>query len=208
MSLVSSKASQRGRLIFMKDKAASLIRTISIPPVMITVLIIILYITRPDIFDNIFEVILTILFLGFFPVLAYPAQNCFPKYRDAGRDGQRKLAFIFTLIGYTGAFLWSLITGVHTSLLLITTTYFLSVVVLTLINKVIHFKASGHACSFTSPAIFLTYFSGWKWGIICIIFAALIWWSSVYLKRHTNKQLVGGMMTCLAAFGMSYAILI
>lgn len=192
----------------MKDKAASLIRTVSIPPVMITVLIIILYITKPDIFDNIFEVILAILFLGFFPVLAYPAQSCFPEYRDEGRDGQRKLAFIFTLIGYTGALLWSLLAKVSTSLPLITTTYFLSVIMLIIINKVLHFKASGHACSFTSPAIFLIYFSGWKWGIICIVFAVLIWWSSVYLKRHTNQQLIGGMVTCLAAFGISYAILI
>ena len=95
-----------------KEKLAGLVRVISIPPVMVTALLLILYFWGPQPFCPVGELVTTILLLGFVPVLAYPAQPLFPRYRSRGREGQRELAFVFTGVGYTIAFLWALLAGV------------------------------------------------------------------------------------------------
>jgi hypothetical protein len=46
------------------------------------------------------DIVLAVLSLMIIPVLAYPLQNVIPGFKGKGRDGQRKLAFIFTLFGY------------------------------------------------------------------------------------------------------------
>ena len=79
-----------------KEKLAGLVRVISIPPVMVTALLLILYFWGPQPFCPVGELVTTILLLGFVPVLAYPAQPLFPRYRSRGREGQRELAFVFT----------------------------------------------------------------------------------------------------------------
>ena len=84
-----------------KEKLAGLVRVISIPPVMVTALLLILYFWGPQPFCPVGELVTTILLLGFVPVLAYPAQPLFPRYRSRGREGQRELAFVFTGVGYT-----------------------------------------------------------------------------------------------------------
>lgn len=58
----------------MKNTFAKIIRIISVPPVMITFLLVILNTTRPDIFRNNVEVLTSIILLGIVPVLAYPFQ--------------------------------------------------------------------------------------------------------------------------------------
>ena len=88
-----------------KEKLAGLVRVISIPPVMVTALLLILYFWGPQPFCPVGDLVTTILLLGFVPVLAYPAQPLFPRYRSRGREGQRELAFVFTGVGYTIALL-------------------------------------------------------------------------------------------------------
>ena len=78
-----------------KEKLAGLVRVISIPPVMVTALLLILYFWGPQPFCPVGELVTTILLLGFVPVLAYPAQPLFPRYRSRGREGQRELAFVW-----------------------------------------------------------------------------------------------------------------
>ena len=97
----------------MKNTFAKIIRIISVPPVMITFLLVILNTTRPDIFRNNVEVLTSIILLGIVPVLAYPFQLLSSSLEDKGRIMQRKLAFIFSLIGYATALLWAIL--VHTS---------------------------------------------------------------------------------------------
>ena len=73
---------------------------------------------------------------------------------------QRKLAFIFSLIGYATALLWAILVHTSKELLMICATYFISVVILTFFNKVLKKRASGHACSFSDISGRLeTYFS-------------------------------------------------
>lgn len=189
-----------------KENVAKIIRVVSVPPVMISALLIILYVVKGEYFRNPLELVIAILLLGVVPVSAYPLQLLIPKLKEQGRDGQRKLAFITNLIGYVAAFLWAFLIKVSAGLLLICSTYFFSVIFLTICN-VMHFKASGHASSFTGPLLILVYAIGWKMVIPCTIIAIAIIWSSLELKRHTMKQLIAGMGVCAISFAFSVLLI-
>ena len=79
----------------MKEKSAKIIRIISIPPVMVSVMFIFLILFRYDIFNSPVDIVIDIAMLGVLPVLAYPISKLIPQLAEKGRDGQRKLAFIF-----------------------------------------------------------------------------------------------------------------
>lgn len=191
----------------MKNTFAKIIRIISVPPVMITFLLVILNTTRPDIFRNNVEVLTSIILLGIVPVLAYPFQLLSSSLEDKGRIMQRKLAFIFSLIGYATALLWAILVHTSKELLMICATYFMSVVILTFFNKVLKKRASGHACSITGPLVFLIYLVDWKLIFPCLIIATLIFWSSLYLQRHTKTDLFYGVLSNLLAFALSFIII-
>lgn len=189
-----------------KERIAKIIRVLSVPPIMVSIFILILAINKSDIFRNPTEIIIMIVLLGFVPALAYVLSSIIPEIKAKGREGQRKLAFITNLLGYSMAFLWAIMTNVRKELLLICLVYFLSVVLLSICNKGFHFRASGHASSFTGPLILMIYFFGWKVIIPSLIIAALIVWSSIYLKRHTIKELAGGILVNIIAFILSVII--
>ena len=191
----------------MKNNFAKIIRIISVPPIMVTFLLVILNTARPDIFRNNVEVLISIVLLGIVPVLAYPFQFLSSSLEDKGRIMQRKLAFIFSLIGYATALLWAILVHTSKELLMICSTYFISVVILTFFNKVLEKRASGHACSITGPLVFLIYLVDWKLIFPCIIIAMLIFWSSLYLQRHTKTDLFYGVLSSLLAFALSFIII-
>lgn len=191
----------------MKNNFAKTIRIISVPPIMVTFLLVILNTARPDIFRNNVEVLISIILLGIVPVLAYPFQFLSSSLEDKGRIMQRKLAFIFSLIGYATALLWAILVHTSKELLMICSTYFISVVILTFFNKVLKKRASGHACSITGPLVFLIYLVDWKLIFPCIIIAMLIFWSSLYLQRHTKTDLFYGVLSSLLAFALSFIII-
>lgn len=193
--------------LMIKERIAKIIRILSVPPIMVSIFILILAFNKSDIFRNPAEIIIMIVLLGFVPALAYVLSGLVPKVKEQGREGQRKLAFVTNLVGYSVALLWAVFTNVGQELLLICLTYFLSVVLLTICNKGFHFRASGHASSFTGPLILLVYFLGWKVIIAVLIIAVLIVWASVYLKRHTIKELVGGILVNIIAFIFSIIII-
>ena len=191
----------------MKNNFAKIIRIISVPPIMVTFLLVILNTARPDIFRNNVEVLISIILLGIVPVLAYPFQFLSSSLEDKGRIMQRKLAFIFSLIGYATALLWAILVHTSKELLMICSTYFISVVILTFFNKVLKKRASGHACSITGPLVFLIYLVDWKLIFPCLIIATLIFWSSLYLQRHTKTDLFYGVLSNLLAFALSFIII-
>lgn len=189
-----------------KEYLAKTIRILSVPPIMVSIFILILAFDKNNIFRNSTEIIIMIALLGLVPALAYVLSGLIPKVKQQGREGQRKLAFVTNLAGYSIALLWAILTNVRKELLLICLTYFISVVLLTICNKRFHFRASGHASSFTGPLILMIYFLGWKVIIPSFLIAALIIWSSIYLKRHTIKELAGGMLVNILAFIFSVII--
>lgn len=190
-----------------KEHIAKIIRIITIPSLLVTVLLIILYFTRFDIFKNNANFFITVIFLGIIPTLGYPLQYALPRFKDKGRAGQRTLAFIMNIIGYTTALLYGFMQNVSHNLLLIYMAYFISIVILTIFNKLFHIRASGHSCSITGPLILLIYFVG-PWCILpsLLIYAAVVW-SSIELRRHTVKDLIMGSLACIVAFGLSLILL-
>ena len=64
-----------------KERIAKIIRTLSVPPVMVSVLIIILAINKEGIFRNTLEIVVSIVLLGFVPILAYVLNGIVPGFR-------------------------------------------------------------------------------------------------------------------------------
>lgn len=91
----------------MKEKLAKIIRIITVPPILVAELIIVLLFRRPDIFHSAVDYAVALIFLGLFPILVYPICAMIPKLKKTGREGQRNLAFVGTVVGYTLAFLYS-----------------------------------------------------------------------------------------------------
>ncbi len=186
-----------------KEKLAGVIRIITVPPIMVIGLLLILYFRSPQPFGTLPELLIAILLLGLVPVLAYPLQPLLPRYRQKGREGQRELAFVFTGVGYTIAFLWALLAGVSPAVRTVCAGYFFSALLLTLCNKVLHRRASGHACSAAGPLLFLIYYFGWWMLLPSVIIAALIAWASVTLRRHTPTDLLWGTLCSVAGFAIA-----
>jgi hypothetical protein len=190
-----------------KEKLAKIVRTVTVPPVMVFLLLMILFFAKPAIFATVPQLLVSILCLMVIPVLAYPIASLVPKYKDNLRDGQRKIAFMLSLAGYAAAVVYGFAAHVSPNLMLIYLTYFISVVILTIFDKVIGLKASGHACSIAGPLISMAYFIGWACVLPCAALFALIIWSSLALKRHTPKELILGSGSAATAFAVSLLLI-
>ena len=179
----------------MKNKIAKIIRIITVPPVMVCVLLLILYFGQTAVFADALQLIWALLFLMIMPVLAYPLSYIIPKVKEKGRPGQRDLAFMLSFIGYGLGLVFVHLSQGSAYLMLVYLTYFASVVILIILNKVIKIKASGHACSITGPLILLVYFLGIKSLPYCVVVYAAVLWSSLARKEHNLKELLWGSLT-------------
>lgn len=185
------------------DSFAVIVRAATVPPLMVAVFLSILFGGNEGVFSHISELALSLFFLAVVPLMAYPLSYLIPKIREKKRDGQRQLAFLFSFLGYLGAVIYGLVAKVTQPLQLIYFTYFFSVVVLIFFNKVLKVRVSGHACSLAGPLILLVYFIGLVAVVPCVLVGAVIAWASLRLRRHTPKELAGGSLCALAAFGIS-----
>ncbi len=192
----------------MKDAIAKCIRVVTVPAVTALAMLCILFFADTGVFENIAELVMSVIFLALIPLLAYPLAGLIPRLDKKGRKGQRTLAFVFGAGGYTLALLYGFLVRAQDRLLLIFLTYFLSMLLLTLFNRLLHFKASGHACGVVGPMALLCYFTGWIAVIPCVVIAAGVVWSSLCLKRHTVMQLLTGAACAAVAFGVGLLLLL
>lgn len=190
-----------------KLKIAKAARILTIPPLLVCSLLLFLFFTRSDVFSGIPQLFFSLLFLMGIPILAYPLSLFLPHYKKNGRDGQRNLAFIMNIAGYSLAVPYGIITHCSKPLMLIFWTYWLSVVFLLIFNKLIKLRASGHACSVAGPLILAGYFTGWISIFPCAMLFALVVWSSLVLKRHTPMELLTGGLTALVSFALGLVII-
>lgn len=174
---------------------AKIIRVVTVPPVMVGTLIILLSTLRTDVFSGFGESLCTLLFLAIIPLMAYPISAVIPAIRKKGRDGQRNLAFLLSFVGYSGGMLYALLAHVSRPLLIVFGTYFLSVIVLTVMNKVIRVRASGHACSIAGPIGLVCYFLPPVCIVASLALYAVIFWASVHMGRHTVKEFIWGSLS-------------
>ncbi len=184
-------------------KIAHVVRIISVPPVMVGTLIVLLWFLRDDVFASAAEMWVSMSLLALVPMLAYPLSVMIPSIRRKGRDGQRSLAMYLSGIGYLAVFIYGFAAGVGDNVMVVYTGYFLSVVILMVLNKLCKVRASGHACSVSGPLVYTAYFLG-IWGIIVgTALWGLIFWASLVMKRHTVKEYFLGTLTCLVSFAVA-----
>ena len=187
----------------MKHKIAMFIRVISIPPLMVTYLLALLFFFRDGVFATTGEFITALAALAIFPALAYPVAAIVPSLRKGGRPMQRKIAFLFSVIGYIGGFIYALTAGFSKPVLTIFTAYLASLLFLVLFNKVFKIRASGHACSVTSPLFFATYYFGLGALLPAAVLYATIFWASLVTKRHTVREFLLGTLVCVVSAGIA-----
>lgn len=184
---------------------AKAIRVISIPPIVVSIFVGILLLTKTV--SNI-EALFLFIFLGLIQLSAYPLSYLIKPIRLKGREGMRNLSFIIGLIGYSLGLIYALASNASHGLKVIYITYFISIVILFFVNKVLKIRASGHMTSITGPIVGLIYFIGISALIPGIIFYALVFWSSYYLKRHTVKEMILGTLIVISSFGLTHLLLL
>ncbi|MGN1319531.1 MAG: hypothetical protein ACI4U6_00290 [Acutalibacteraceae bacterium] len=174
------------------QKALYFIRKITTPPILATAFLLVLYFIQPYVFRSVWQLICGILFLGVLPILGYPLQKYIPYFKDKGREGQRILAMIFSVAGYLLGIITVAFAKASAELYVIYLEYLLSGIVILLLNKIFHFKASGHACGILGPVALLCYFGLYIEALCGLLITVLVYFSSLKTKRHTLPQLIGG----------------
>lgn len=176
---------------------AKAVRVITTPPVFAAILCTLLYILLADGFASLGHYLAALGFLTGLPMLAYPLAALIPALRRKGRDGQRNLALIFSLLGYIGGFLLAVLGGGTVTEKVLFGTYLLSGGTLAVCTA-LHFKASGHTCGCSGPIAMLAT-SVHPLFLCGYLLITPIFWSSKKLGRHTPAQLaVGAVIPVLA----------
>lgn len=168
------------------------IRKITVPPIFAMAFLLTLYYIHPEYFMSIIQLICGLLFLGVLPLLGYPLQKYIPPFKDKGREGQRSLAMIFSVLGYMLGTISLYTFEASPELHIVYFEYLLCGIVIFIFNKVFRLKASGHACGITGPIVLFIDFKMFIPAIIGSLFVIPVIISSVKTKRHTLAQLVGG----------------
>ena len=180
------------------EKIASIFRKIARPPIFAVAFLLVVYLVDPTSMGSILQLFGGILTLGVLPILGYPLQKYIPHFRDKGREGQRSLAMIFCFVGYLLGTLIAVFTHAPADLLMIYLCYLSCGICMLILNKLFHFKASGHACGITGPVFALSmYFHLYIPALVGALLTVLVFASSVKTKEHTARQLIGG--TAIAA---------
>jgi Na+/phosphate symporter len=173
---------------------------------MALLLLVVLYITKPQYFGSAWNFVLAVIFLVIFPALAYPVQPLVPGFRDRGREGQRSLAIWMAGIGYCLGIGTASFIAFTREMWLIYLTYFISGVLMVLFNKVLKIKASGHMCGVAGPLFASICFLGpaaLPGGIIL----AAVYRASLSMQRHSISELLLGTAIPVLALLMSFGIM-
>ena len=126
--------------------------------------------------------------------------------REERRSGQRTYALYCSIAGYAVGFAWSMLGAHSADIKVLFTSYVISVVVLIVLNKLVGFKISGHACSSTAPLVLATWKLGWALLPLGLLILALVYYSSLKLSRHTLPQLLAGSFDSMLASMVSICI--
>lgn len=180
-------------------KAAKIIRILTVPPIPAAAFLITAYFETNDIFRSPDELQAAVMFLSILPLLAYPLFQWMPG--EHTREKQRKMAFLFTLAGYALGFLYGFLWGMP-KMKAMFFSYFSGVVLLSILNKGFHIRASGHGASGIAPVILSFQWISTSAASVFMIIFLLSCWSSVKLKRHRPSELLFGA----ACFALSFLI--
>jgi len=186
-------------------RAAKIIRVITVPPVMAAWLILALWMSSVIVRTGT-EAAISIVFLSLLPLLAYPIAAAVPSLREKGREGQRNMAFALSFAGYIGGWVYARFFAGERTLIFIFAVYVFAVILLLVCNKLLHLRASGHACAVSGPILVICFIlRGW-WIPVCAAMFALSFWGSIRLKRHTVGEYLLGTLSVILAIGIAWVI--
>lgn len=186
-------------------RIAKIIRVVTVPPLMVTALIIILSVADIGVFTSPLQSAISVVLLALLPALAYPISYAVPALSKKGRDGQRDLAIYLSVVGYVAAVVYGHLAHVGDGLMMIFYGYLISVILIAL-AKLLKVKASGHACSISGPIVYVAHFMGLGGILGGVTLWGLILFASLYLKRHTLSEFLAGTGVCAVAFTISLLI--
>lgn len=188
------------------DEFAKIIRVITIPPVMASLLFTVLYFFKDGFYSSLLEYFINIITVVIVPVLAYPAQAKLNilKGKDA-RENQRNLAVIFSLIGYLSGTIYALVGNVSELQLVVYLTYLFSGIMIFIGTFLIKVKFSGHMCGVSGPIVVMVYSINYYF-LFLYLLLGLVFWASLYKKRHTVRELIIGTIIPIIAFIISLLI--
>lgn len=189
----------------LKKKFAQFIRAISLPAILALALLCILRTMRPNLFPN-FSFLFSIISIVILPMLPYPISLVWKKAETTPREMQRSLAFAFTLLGHTAALAYGFIKSLGRELMLVYWTYFLSIILLFVFNKLLHIRASAHGAGMAGAFFLMPWLLGPVWWLPCAVIVAAVCWSSLLLERHTAKELVFG--ACCGGLSFMFSLVI
>lgn len=189
----------------MRQTIARAVRVMLLSPV-IACLALIPMAFVPDVISDPMQIVVATICLALLPLLSYPLWYVIPSLRSKGRDGQRTLAMIFSVVGYVLLFVLSLCLRYPVKLQVFALTYLLSGAAL-LICRLFGLRPSGHCCGVCGPIVYLTTFVS-PWYAFAIVLVAAVIWSSLALQRHTLLQCLTGSVISPLALVVSSLILL
>lgn len=189
-----------------KEKISKIVRTVTAAPVFAFLMALFMYLLKDEAFNSVSHFILTLVFLVILPLSAYPIARLVPSLKKRGRNTERNLAILFSVVGYIGGEMCAFLLDGTSAEKVIFTVYLLSGVALA-VCTLLHFKASGHACGCSGPVAILAYFISplFLLGYLLLI---PVFTSSLRLKRHTLPQLCIGTLVPIVALAVSVLIFI
>lgn len=185
----------------MDKKISKAIRVITLPSVMAFILVVLMRGQYPT-----WHAAAAIFFLSILPTLSYAVWRVVPKLYEGGRPSQRKLAVVFSVIGYFCGLAFCFLFSGSSTELIIYLCYVISGTLIFITSKFFGFKSSGHASGITGPiAILVLRLSPWY--IVGLLLLIPIWKSSVNLGRHTNTELFCGCLyPVVAALALNWLL--
>lgn len=186
----------------MKEKIYKIISILNVAPLIALYVLTAMYLHDKNIFAGVFWYGVSIVFLTIMPISAYLLEHWLPRYKKAGRKGERRLAFIMCILGYVLGVAVSFIFHAPQGVRLLFLSYLVSGGLLTVVNSLFKYKASGHACGAAGPYVALLYFFGIRvWYVILLLVP--VYWARINMGRHSLKELISGTLVGMGATALT-----
>lgn len=186
---------------------AKIIRILTIPPIMAITLLTTLYIFKENVFTNFTQFIISVITIAIIPVLAYPLQSKLKIFKGEDvRNNQRNLAVIFSVAGYLIGTIYAMVSNVPSFQLILYVTYLFSGIGIFIGTFILKVKFSGHMCGISGPIISVSYIISWYFMFLYLL-VGLVFWASLYSKKHTVVELLIGNIIPVASFLIAILII-
>lgn len=175
----------------MAQKIAKIVGIATIPPLFVLMVVTWMWVRGGIPGFDLYWYLVTLGLLAVVPALAYPISYLVPSIRVKGREGQRELAFVLSITGYIAGVIVGQMGEAPWLIRCLFWGYLFSGGTLALINVILHYKASGHACGLSGPITFMAIATGGRlWYLFLLL--PLVFWARVKRDQHTIGNMLAG----------------